>query len=336
MKEKRKTGFLLTAFVLAFLITLVLSESMLRIAGYSPWKKLKIFPANTPIMHQYDHKLGWKNKPGKYKVPPFSENGKEACVTLLQGGNRDCGYEGESGKADQVVIVGGSYTVGWGLSDDETFAWLLQRRIPSIEVLNYGTAGYGTYQSLLTLEAVLKKISRPRVVLYGFMLHHKDRNVASFDWLELLRKISRAGIIDVPYCTLEKGLLTKHEPEGFISLPLSDRLALVAFVEKTWMRHKTRRRVECKNEVTKRLLIEMNQVAKNYGARFLVSIFQSEKSCKKELMEFMGQNDIIYIDNDFEMTEEFVIQGDGHPNARMNAKWIDGIEVSARRYLKDD
>ncbi len=53
---------------------------------------------------------------------------------------------------DQVVVVGDSLTYGYGLSDEETWPWLLQERLPCSRVLNYGAPGYGTYQCLLMLE----------------------------------------------------------------------------------------------------------------------------------------------------------------------------------------
>ena len=38
-------------------------------------------------------------------------------------------------------------TQGWAIDDNETYPWKLQKRYPSLNVLNYGTGGYGSYQS---------------------------------------------------------------------------------------------------------------------------------------------------------------------------------------------
>ena len=55
------------------------------------------------------------------------------------------------------MVLGCSFVQGWALSDEETFAWKLQERFVRARVLNFGTAGYGTTQSLLALERYLEE-----------------------------------------------------------------------------------------------------------------------------------------------------------------------------------
>src|SRR5262249_12408647 len=53
--------------------------------------------------------------------------------------------------APTALFIGCSFTQGWAISDQETFPWGVQEHFPAARVLNAGTAGYGTYQSLLGL-----------------------------------------------------------------------------------------------------------------------------------------------------------------------------------------
>ena len=52
----------------------------------------------------------------------------------------------------RIVLLGDSYTWGYGVPEDGTFASLLARRLPATEVINMGCSGYGTDQELLALE----------------------------------------------------------------------------------------------------------------------------------------------------------------------------------------
>ena len=71
-----------------------------------------------------------------------------------------------------MLLVGCSFTMGWAVADDETWAWRLQELRPDVEVVNRGVGGYGTLQSLLLLEQLLGRDGqRPARVLYGFIDH---------------------------------------------------------------------------------------------------------------------------------------------------------------------
>ena len=72
------------------------------------------------------------------------------------------------------------------ISDEDTLAWKLQQRFPEARVSNFGTGGYGGYQSLLFMERELPRLGAGSVVLYVFTGHHTARNVAPRSWMRLL------------------------------------------------------------------------------------------------------------------------------------------------------
>jgi hypothetical protein len=52
----------------------------------------------------------------------------------------------------RVVMLGDSIAYGAGVKDDETFAALLEKRNPQLDVVNLAVGGYGTDQELIQLE----------------------------------------------------------------------------------------------------------------------------------------------------------------------------------------
>ena len=227
----------------------------------------------------------------------------------------------------EFVIVGGSYTQGWAIDNEETFSWKLQKQYPSLNVLNYGTGGYGSYQSLLVLEKELPRLASPKTVLYGFIQHHEDRNVASDYWLDLLSKFSKRGHVFLPYVTFEKDKgLVRHPPERYSALPFRESLATIALIEKIYMKLKTRNRKSQKRLVTEQVLLEMKRVTEQYDAKFVVALFDIHSDTISHYKRFFQTHNIRYIDCVFPLTPELKVAGEGHPNGRMNSLWAECIE----------
>ena len=54
-----------------------------------------------------------------------------------------------------------------------------------------------SYQSLLTLEEKLPELVNTNLVVYGFIEHHETRNVASAEWLSILKQYSKRRHVSV-------------------------------------------------------------------------------------------------------------------------------------------
>jgi hypothetical protein len=83
----------------------------------------------------------------------------------------------------QIWIFGCSFTHGWSLSDEQTYPWQVQRRIPEYEVVNFGVSGYGTVQSLIQFREALEQRSRSDVAIIAYASFHDERNTFSRDGL---------------------------------------------------------------------------------------------------------------------------------------------------------
>jgi hypothetical protein len=72
-----------------------------------------------------------------------------------------------------ITVVGCSFTWGHGVSNDETYAQVLETELET-KVHNYGMGSYGTVQSLEMLE---KFGAGSSLIIYGFIDEHLRRNV---------------------------------------------------------------------------------------------------------------------------------------------------------------
>src|SRR5262245_31929003 len=122
--------------------------------------------------------LGWRSKEGRFVWPGYGrDRGREIVMTFWDDGLRATAARRTLGRP-QILIIGCSITQGWALTDEETYPWRLQAEFPDYEILNFGTAGYGTYQSLLALESYLARAeTNPALVIYALIEHHEVRNI---------------------------------------------------------------------------------------------------------------------------------------------------------------
>lgn len=170
--------FAMSSIILVAAFVFTGLEVTLRIMGYRPFRYIDT--NDESMIMEKDPLLGWKNKPGVYtKWSNKWFNGENIRVTIWPGGLRATAPL-RIKKDKQIIIVGCSFMQGWALNDNETFAWKLQEDFPEIEILNYGTGGYSTYQSMPLLEKHLNNSSKPPImVLCGLGDFHYDRNVAA-------------------------------------------------------------------------------------------------------------------------------------------------------------
>jgi len=97
---------------------------------------------------QYDSELGWVNQPGVH-VSDLYGPGKD--FTTNARGFRAQGEYAETAPPGfrRVVFLGDSFTMGYGVGDDETFPSVVERLEPSIQAINMGMGAYGVGQDYL-------------------------------------------------------------------------------------------------------------------------------------------------------------------------------------------
>jgi hypothetical protein len=170
----RQVFYAAFAIVLAVVLFAGLAEVGLRLFQI-PFR-LGWTPAEYRIS-RFDPDLGWAYIPNLSTVQRFGSEGRRVAIYTDAMGNRvaDAAFHLDPA-APTVVFAGCSYTFGHGLPYEETFAGRLAST-PGFpyQVINLGVQGYGTDQSLLSLQQLLPKVNA-KVVIYTFLLDHVKRN----------------------------------------------------------------------------------------------------------------------------------------------------------------
>jgi hypothetical protein len=314
--------FRLGAVIVAALLTLLGAEAIARSARTATPTRPPL-DDGLPVLQEPDDDLGWRNKIGSVVWPGQGEDGgKDIRMTFWSNGLRATAPAPDLDRP-HVVVIGCSYTQGWAVTDQETYPWHLQAEFPSHAFLNYGTAGYGTYQSLLALERYFAAgHDSPAVVIYGFIDYHEERNVAPANWLKALATASRAGTLSIPFVSIgADGTLERHRLDRANSWPLRSHLASVAAVEDRVLEFRTRGRFEQRREVTDRLILELQRVTRDHGSRLLVAILESRDEPKAHVTAFTAREGIESVDCTVPNQELLQVPGYSHPDRRINAHW---------------
>lgn len=105
-----------------------------------------------PECAKYDPHLGYSLKPGECV---FSDHEFSTKYTINSLGVRDTE---EALNSPQVVVVGDSYAMGWGVQQNETFAKIIAAQT-GLTVLNAAVSSYGTAREMM----LLRKVKRDRL-----------------------------------------------------------------------------------------------------------------------------------------------------------------------------
>jgi hypothetical protein len=105
-----------------------------------------------PECARFDPQLGYTLKPGNCV---FSDIEFTTQYTINSLGVRDTE---EALNSPQVVVLGDSYAMGWGVQQNETFAKIIETKT-GLAVLNASVASFGTAREMM----LLKKVKRDRL-----------------------------------------------------------------------------------------------------------------------------------------------------------------------------
>ena len=131
--------------------------------GWAPDKAYRIF-------WQYDPLLGWSLRPGARGTHHHQDFAVQ--VEISSQGLRDRVYpEARVPGMRRMLLLGDSFTFGFGVEGDEIWHERIEARRPDWEMINAGVPGYGTGQELLYYEEHGRQF-RPDVVL--LLVHPTD------------------------------------------------------------------------------------------------------------------------------------------------------------------
>lgn len=336
------------------LVLVTLAEAAARLLGFAPVSHL----ANSNLSgREYnwaaeDARAGWMNRVGVFR----SREAGAVPMTFWSDGRRATRPNPEkSGSTALIILAGCSITQGYGIADSETMGWRLQEHNPSLDVENYGTGGYGTYQTLLRLEEVLAErtaSAQPALVVYNYFSWHVLRDIAPFEWVLKFRD-RQGAYFAPPSVTIAEGSLVEHPLIRFAMWPLEDELALVAMAKRAYLHILFMGREDDFVAAGKLVLARLKDVVRRHGAQLLIvsldpglldksspellvwhNLLQLTAEKAPEMRRFI-ETEIAdgkqthFLDCSGGTTlfrPEFRVGGVGHPNGEANRRWANCLQ----------
>jgi hypothetical protein len=208
------------------------------------------------------------------------------------------------GPLGRILFLGGSYTFGHGVNDDEVFPYILSTNWPRWRIDNRGVMGWGTSHAYMTLLEEMVRNDRPAMVVYTMIPHHITRNYIRRGWVKSLSKFDR----DHPHFELIEGEPTFMGVIGVDkSLPGTPEL----------------RGKEI--ELTRAFLVEMQNICRENQVPFIVVFLEENHST--EITEAMVESDIQFVD--LSGLEFEGIEYDPHPGSADHKKIAEMILTSS-------
>ena len=308
--KMRRSSARLVLFVALLVVCASILELGARLAGYKPWPQHGRLLGISEGLHQVDPVLGWRKQPGQFQIERF---GRILDVTHWPADSRATAAT-EMDYRRRILVLGGSFAYGLGLSDQETFPWLMQRAYLGVEWLNLATSGYGTYQALLTLEERLDEIPNPpALVVYGYNWFHAERNVAADSW-QYAMAISSPGIrLELPFVSLDSVGNLERRVHVYPNWPLKRYSAAVALMERVWNKFQVRGRADQARAATRKLILELDELSRSRGSRLLVMVMG-----RCDDLDFFRESGIEYVDCMPTSYSSDMTLPDSHPSGLRN------------------
>jgi hypothetical protein len=222
-----------------------------------------------------------------------------------------------------ILLFGGSFTFGEGLNDNETLQYMLGKGLPEYNIYNYGVYGYGPHQMLALLESerLLQEVKSSKgLAFYIYMWRHIQRSIGSttepqygapFYYLDNTGTLQRKGsfISGRPVKTkIYRIFLKVKDKSNFLKLiglhfpiKISDKDIRLTY---EIIAH-SKKRYEEQFNGTFYVLIHPSYMDEN--AEKLISLLETNNV---DVLNYHIEN--------YQVRRQYVIPGDGHPNAKLN------------------
>ena len=325
--KQPKRSVLIAARIITAVVSLAGAEAMLWFGGYPRWWAMDAPWGGPSPQYACDADLGWSAKPGRFDlVWPGHPN--VSRYTNWSGGRRATAdmEPARISTRPQVMFFGDSFIQGYQLSDWETLPWIVQRRHPEVQVSNFGSGDFSTYQCYLAMQ---KWVHGPVSVYHLFNAFHEGRNAADPNWLRINQQMPSGCFY--PYAELSGNGLDAHRSQGNLVWWLSHHLRTMAMVQDYRDIFESYRRVRSKRRLTETLLGKMNETVRAQGGKFTVLLFDMSPDERKDYRKFLESQGIAFVDcGKPELQDKKLRLPDGHPNAALHelvARWIEPLQV---------
>ncbi len=129
---------------------------------------------------EYDPLIGHRYVPNTRRTLPRPGGGQYEMIINSAGIRSAREYvKSKPTGTFRILVFGDSYAAGQFVSNDQRFTELLERRVPNLEVINFGLEGTGTDQQLLIYENVARDYEHDLVILFPFLQNIRRNMVAA-------------------------------------------------------------------------------------------------------------------------------------------------------------
>ncbi|MEG4838654.1 SGNH/GDSL hydrolase family protein [Microcoleus sp. B9-D4] len=320
---------LITYLIFPIFLSTTTAEIVLRVAGYKPWQIENVDVAVEPKGNFFtkDSELGYKHLPGKFKVTlngNYSFNTTHLNNTLRI--THPLNTYNLSSKKPEIWIFGCSFTYGWSLNDSETYAWLLQEKLPKYEIVNFGVNGYGTLHSFIQFKEALKQGNKPKIAVIAYAGFHDRRNTLLRARSKQMASWNKLGILFQPDARLngENNFTYKMTKLEYHEFPLMRVSALSHFLDVNY--NQFEEGLYRSHEVSKAIIEEFNRVAEAKGVKLVVAGINSGSA---KMLQELSQEGIATADIsvDLKIPANNNLPHDLHPSAIANRQYAEKLEV---------
>ncbi|MFC2173096.1 hypothetical protein ACFLU6_10760, partial [Acidobacteriota bacterium] len=255
---------------------LVSGEAVIRFAGYRPWNVSNVTFSIEPGGRIYvpNPRLGFTHLPGTFTVR--LHDGYSFKVTHGENLLRITHLQNDRSvqvNKEEIWIFGCSFTHGWTLNDEDTYPWLVQEAFPRYEVVNFGTGGYGTLQSLLQFRDTFEKPTPPKAIVYVYGSFHDRRNTLSRQRRKLMAPYTSQNDMGFRFHPQARfgqdgKLQVSSVKFGYKAFPFTRYLAMANHFEESC--NAIENYVLKSHKVSKELIAEFHQKARERNMPFIV------------------------------------------------------------------
>ncbi len=321
MKVRKQTLFRLAMIMtvpLLLFAAVAVAEVAFRAVGHKPFKPPAPYSVEGKPLFRPDPELGLIINPGAWVFPRLKEAGT-IRVTHSRTGRVTVSRAAvdSSGSRGSIWIFGCSYTYGWGVSDEETYPWLVAEALPNWEVVNFAVPGFGTVHGLLQIKRLLRSGKKPTVIVIAYAYFHDQRNT-------YLRKRGKEIFLSCPlqvrhpYAVRgdDGSLVFKTAPITYREWPLMRRSALVHWLERQYLQWEASRTDS--RAVTKALLKETVDLCDRHDIKLVVAgIDENRRGDTEEILDYCRRLGVPTVDIavDLRNTRYSFRPLDAHPNS---------------------
>lgn len=306
--------------LIVLVLLIVFLQLLLSAAGekpYSETQKAQISTDSDKPFFQKDSLLGYKHCTGDFEV-----HLKEGFTFVANHTNHAFRKTSKLETVDsiqrpEIWLLGCSFTYGWSLHDEETFAWCLQSKLEDFKVINMGVSGYGTIHFYLQLKSALKnKKTKPVIVILNHADFHHERNINTYNYNRSISTWNNFGKIKRPFVETEdyKKLKIDYLENSYTPWAISRKYALAKWTQFRVEQFLDGRKFKTSKKITAHLLDEIKQLCLENNIQLLIT----NVGLKKEFIQnYTYKNNVSFVDVavDYHEAKYNNLPFDKHPSA---------------------